>query len=719
MARTTNQSRSARDLARPTRRQLSLKTVKKPTRSVDRYLVIDVNASPTRATPRSLRSLVSIAISTLTLAAVTIGLAAPSPVSAVSDSDWLTIVNTYRAMSGLAPVTANGVWSAEAQAHSCYMLQNGITHDEIPGRPGYTSGGDVAGNSGNVAVSSSVSASARNHIDLWMTGPFHAIGILRQNLVSTGFGLCTSSNTPTPWHSAGTLDVIRGLDFGRPPATAPIVFPGDGATIPLHAFITEFPNPMTLCGWSGNAGLPLIAMMPNDVTAASATLTGPNGPIPTCSLHKGNTGSDATAHAILDADNSVIVMPRTDLADGVYTATVNSNGGNVTWSFTVDRDAALQVQAPEPPDTPDTQATATAAKFQPVEPFRLVDSRIRLGLTRLAPGVVNRVRVGGTDIAAVSANFTVTNPASSGYLTVYNCTSDRPVVSTVNFGPGQTVANQAIVPLAKGEMCVYSVASTDLVIDVNGYYLATTAGTGFVPITPARLYDSRDRGQLLRAGEELQLQVAGRAGAPSSATGGALNVTAIRPDARGYLQVYPCGVDPTQAFSNLNFTSGDVRPNTAVTAFDVNGKICIRSTADTHLAVDLTGYFEAGAGLDFVALAPIRFFDSRSTYPTLNESTGGRLVTAGNVIRLKIAGQRGVPATAKAVSINLTASASNGTGFLTAYPCGTLPDTSNVNFMPSGAVANGAMVKLSAGGDLCVYSRGTTHVIVDINGVWR
>ena len=288
-------------------------------------------ASPSNlASTRPRRPLRTAVLTTLALVGAAVSLGSSSPVAAVSDGDWLGVVNTYRAMSGVAPVTANSAWSAEAVAHSCYMLQNGITHDEIPGNPGYTPGGDTAGNSGNVAVSSSVSATARNHIDLWMTGPFHAIGILRANLTSTGFGLCANSNTPTPWHSGATLDVIRGLNYGAPQATAPILFPGDGATVPLHSFITEYPNPMTLCGWTGTAGLPLIAMMPNDVSSANATITGPNGPVPTCVLHKGNTGGDATARAILDGDNAVIVMPRTDLADGTYTVTVNTNGGNVT-----------------------------------------------------------------------------------------------------------------------------------------------------------------------------------------------------------------------------------------------------------------------------------------------------------------------------------------------------------------------------------------------------
>ena len=66
--------------------------------------------------------------------------ASPAPAGAVADDDWVGIVNTYRAMSGLDPIVANGTWSAQAQAHSCYMLLNGISHDEVPGRPGYTIG---------------------------------------------------------------------------------------------------------------------------------------------------------------------------------------------------------------------------------------------------------------------------------------------------------------------------------------------------------------------------------------------------------------------------------------------------------------------------------------------------------------------------------------------------------------------------------------------------
>ena len=165
-------------------------------------------------------------------------------VSAATVTSWLPTVNAYRAMSGLGPVTENTAWSAEAQAHSCYLLYNGITHDELPGNPGYTVGGDTAGNNGNVAVSSSATATARNHIDLWMTGPFHALGILRPELATTGFGICADETTPT-WHSGATLDVLRGIDSNRASPTTATVFPGRNATLALDRFVTESPNPLT------------------------------------------------------------------------------------------------------------------------------------------------------------------------------------------------------------------------------------------------------------------------------------------------------------------------------------------------------------------------------------------------------------------------------------------------------------------------------------------
>lgn len=694
-----------------------LKSVKALENRPDDTSVISVGTTRTRRLRRALGSLLAGAA---VVGAGIVGTAAPTA-QALSDTDWLAIVNAYRAASGLAPITGNATWSSQAEAHSCYMLQNGISHDEIPGRPGYTSGGDIAGNSGNVAVSSAITATPRDHIELWLTGPFHAIGILRHNLRSSGFGLCAAESTPTPWRSGATLDVIRGIDGGAARPAEPIVFPGDGSTTPLHSFVTEYPNPMTLCGWTGQAGLPLIAMMPNGVSSANSTLVGPSGSIETCTLHPGNTGADGTARAILNGDNAVVVMPRAPLADGVYTVTVESNGGTVTWSFTVDRGADPTPAAP--PEIEFTAPTADPTRLDPIAPFRLVDSREGKGTVRLRAGSVTELTVAPADTVAVSANFTAIRPAAPGFITAYNCSPEVPTVSTLGYRPGPAVANQAIVPVDAGRLCIYSYADVDIVIDVNGYFRADdVTGAGFSPITPARLLDTRDPGEeRFAALQERRVRVAGVPGAaPADADAVALNVTAVRTGSSGWLQAYPCDDAADRDISSVNFGPDDARPNSVVVPVDANGEVCLLASVPTDVLVDITGYFGAGAGLDFVALEPVRLLDTREVWESHNPFTGGDKVTAGRVLRMQIAGERGVPADARAVSINLTAVQADRRTFMTAYPCGTRPDTSNLNLVPDQKVtANGAMVKLNDAGELCIYVDQPAHVIVDISGIWR
>src|SRR5690606_2701544 len=104
---------------------------------------------------------------------------------------------------------------------------------------------------------------------------------MRPHLERSSYGECEDANSAR-WRSAGTLDVLRGINYFAPRPTEPIVFPGRGATVPLYRFVVETPDPMAMCGWTGRAGLPLFALMPDYVKNASATLEGPNGPVETC-----------------------------------------------------------------------------------------------------------------------------------------------------------------------------------------------------------------------------------------------------------------------------------------------------------------------------------------------------------------------------------------------------------------------------------------------------
>lgn len=668
---------------------------------------------------RSIRRRLFTALAGISTVAGAVGVAGPAPIAAaLDDQDWLGIVNAYRAMSGLAPVTAEPAWAAGAAAHSCYMIQNDIAHDEVPGRPGYTVEGDLAGNNGNVAVSGSATTTARSHIELWMTGPFHAIGILRPNLTRTAYGDCRDA-TSSRWRSAATLDVLRGLDGTIPRPSTPVVFPGNGATVGLNRFIVESPDPLAMCGWAGQAaGLPLLAMMPSSVSTGQAWMNGPNGPIETCLLHPGNTSG--TAQQLLSYDNALVVMPRAVLADGTYAVRVESDGGVAEWSFTVKQGAPLG-GSPDPAPTPTaptpvTEPSGDRVRFEPSEPYRLVDTRSGLGgHTRLRAGRTVRIRIGGPEVAAVSANFVATHPDAHGFLTAYPCTEDRPEVSLLNYEPGQTIANQSVVPLSKGVMCLYSSAATDVVIDVNGTFGAGD-GAGFVPIPAKRLYQSDRDGTRLRPGRELRLTVTG-AGVPGGAAAVALNVTAVLPSDHGFIKVYPCGSPAADQISTVNYAPASVRPNSVVTPLDDRGRICLTSHATTDVIVDLTGYFAAD-GLDFQPLLPMRVFDSRQR-GALNRLTAAQPAGARAVLRIPVAGVRGVPGDARAVSVNVTATQSEGATHLTAFACDRQPATSNVNLLPGQlAAANGTFVPLSDDGAICVFTYNPSHVIVDINGVW-
>jgi hypothetical protein len=88
----------------------------------------------------------------------------------------------------------------------------------------------------------------------------------------------------------------------------------------------------------------------------------------------------------------------------------------------------------------------------------------------------------------------------------------------------------------------------------------------------------------------------------------------------------------------------------------------------------------------------------------------------------QIRGNCGVPATAKAAMLNLTAFSPTNFGYLTIWPAGiTKPVASTVTFVPNSTTANGTFVALSQTetNDLGVYSyhpAGTIHVIIDVFG---
>src|SRR5436189_4598989 len=108
---------------------------------------------------------------------------------------------------------------------------------------------------------------------------------------------------------------------------------------------------------------------------------------------------------------------------------------------------------------------------------------------------------------------------------------------------------------------------------------ATPAGDnrGLVPIAPARVLDTRPdyhgQGSLAAFGH-LNVDVTSALGvAPASVAAVALHVTVTRPQAPGYLTVWPGGAMPVA--STLNFVPGRTVPNGVLVGIDPAGTVSI------------------------------------------------------------------------------------------------------------------------------------------------
>jgi hypothetical protein len=121
-------------------------------------------------------------------------------------------------------------------------------------------------------------------------------------------------------------------------------------------------------------------------------------------------------------------------------------------------------------------------------------------------------------------------------------------------------------------------------------------------------------------------------------------------------------------------------------------------------------------GADFFTLAPCRLLDTR-----LPED-GPALVSGSREI-LALAGACGIPATARAVVLNVTAVDPTGQGNLRLHPGDTgLPSASTLNFRAGETRANLAILRLALDGEgtlavsPSVAGGGSVHVIVDVTG---
>ncbi len=241
--------------------------------------------------------------------------------------------------------------------------------------------------------------------------------------------------------------------------------------------------------------------------------------------------------------------------------------------------------------------------LRPLNPARLVDTRspqstvdgLMSGTGRLADGgtmevdVVGRGGVAGSNVSAALLNVTVVDATAAGFITVWPTGATRPTASAVNYGVGQTVANNVFVGLGRlGKVSVFASGATHLVIDVVGF---VTSGSAPMAIQPHRLLDTRATGDAaVRTQSARDLQVVGSGGVPSSGVGAVVvNVTVTQPLGAGFVTAWPTGRTRPNA-SIVNYGSGVSVANGTILPVGDNGRISLYASSATHLIVDVVGW---------------------------------------------------------------------------------------------------------------------------------
>ena len=363
-------------------------------------------------------------------------------------------------------------------------------------------------------------------------------------------------------------------------------------------------------------------------------------------------------------------------------------------------------------------------QFVAVPPCRLVDTRqtgdpIEGGTVRN----FNLAQLGGCGIpasaAAYSLNVTVAPHGPLHYLTIWPQGDAQPTVSTLNSLDGRVKANAAIVPSVNNSVSVYATDTTDVILDIDGYFLPPGSQTlQFYPLTPCRLVDTRQPdgplgGPRLEAQQERDFPLLMSSCIPSNVIPVAysLNVTAVpnpRHQPLGYLTLWPAG-EPQPDVSTLNNPTGTTVANATITAAGQNGELAVYPYDSTDLLIDINGYFAAPAigGYSFYPVPPCRAYDTRTfTQPF----SGEVMVDITYSLCLP-------PGNATGFVFNATVLPHPTLGYLTLWPAGQpQPVVSTLNAYDGSITSNMAIVPTQ---NCCIDAyagEGTTHLILDMSG---
>ena len=198
-----------------------------------------------------------------------------------TEPEWLALLNWYRKLSGLKPVSEDSKLSAGDEAHVRYLLTNysealrngampgGEMHEERDGSPGYSPDGAEAGKQSDVDFVYWHGHQPEGLLNFaildWISGAFHRLPLLNPNLRRVGYydfcggGICVAA-----------MNAMGGVDGAglRQSFLRPLKFPPADAGLDLRTFENEWPDPLSACpGFAAPTGLPITLSLGSFVPA--------------------------------------------------------------------------------------------------------------------------------------------------------------------------------------------------------------------------------------------------------------------------------------------------------------------------------------------------------------------------------------------------------------------------------------------------------------------
>jgi hypothetical protein len=448
---------------------------------------------------------------------------------------------------------------------------------------------------GSAITSYTAAASPGNHTCTWTSGPLS----------------CTLAGLSNKTIYSVVVTATNGVGPGPGSSPAVSVTPRAPATYyPLTP--CRVTSQLALASYSASSfAVTGTCEVPVNASAVTGVLT--------VSGASGSGWLSLTPEPTNNPTTSTINFPAADSRSTGVTVPLGSSGKlSVTYGAPAGNTAAATF------DVTGYFVTGTAGStYFALTPNRILDSRSTTGAMTggLTAGTPRGFAVTGRNPSdtttnvpagaiAVTGTLTVTGQTAAGFLSLGPDPIPSPTTASLYFPKGDNRATGLTIKLGAGGTLnvtytsAVAGAKTNVIFDVNGYFVAGGSGAMYVPVTPNRLVDSRQKVGLAAAIHPYKAAaflVTGRVltdgsrNIPAGAVAVTGTLTVANQTAAGFLALTKTAINkPTT--STLNFLKGDIRATGVTVPLSTGGTLSVTygaspSTMTTAVIFDVSGYF--------------------------------------------------------------------------------------------------------------------------------